>query len=125
MKIKPIKTRTDHRMALAEIERLFDAKPNTPEGDRLEIWATLVAAYEERHFPIPPPDPIDAIRYHLESRGLPERELEPLLGGPARVRQILQRNRPLTMEMIRRLRDGLGISADLLIQPYELIEEAA
>src|SRR6266404_4022185 len=112
-------------MALAEIERLFDAKPNTPEGDCLEILTTLVAAYEEQHFPIPPPDPIDAIRYHLESRGLSERELEPFLGGRAKVRQILQRNRPLTMEMIRRLRQGLGISVDLLIQRYELAEEAA
>ena len=70
MKLKPIKTERDYRAALAEIEGLFDAKPNTSDGDRLEIWLTLVGAYEEQHFPIPRPDPVDAIRYHLESRNL-------------------------------------------------------
>ncbi len=125
MRIKPIKTKADYTRALLEIERLFDAKPNTPEGDCLEIWTTLVGAYEDQHFPIALPDPIEAIRYYLESRGWSERNLEPFLGSPGKVKQILQRTRPLTMEMIRKLQQGLGISADLLIQPYELIEEAA
>ena len=125
MKIRPIKTKADYRMALKEIDRLFGAKPNTPEGDCLEIWATLVAAYEDQHFNIPRPDPVEAIQYHLESRGLSERDLDVFLGGLAKTRQILQRQRPLTMEMIRALHHGLGISADLLIQAYDLAQEAA
>ena len=110
---------------LSEIERLFDAKRNTPEGDRLEILTTLVAAYEEQQFPIPQADPIDAIRYHLESRGLSERDLEPFIGGRSKVKEVLSRKRALSFEMVRRLHQGLGLSADLLIQPYELVQEAA
>src|SRR5437867_2348547 len=125
MKLKPIKTKSDYEAALAEIERLFEAKPNTPEGDSLEIWTTLVEAYEEKHFPIPQPDPVGAIRYHLESRGLSERHLERFLGSRTMVNQVLTRKRPLTMEMIRKLHRGLGISADLLIQPYDTVREAA
>jgi HTH-type transcriptional regulator/antitoxin HigA len=125
MKVRPIKTETNYRQALAEIERLFDAKPNTPEGDCLEIWTTLVAAHEEKHFPIPRPDPIEAIRYHLESRSLSERDLEPLIGNRTKVRQILRRERALTFEMVRKLHQGLGLSADLLIRPYQLVREAA
>src|SRR5438034_11282162 len=124
MKFRPIRTKSDYEAAVAEIERLFDAKPNSPEGDSLEIWTTLVEVYEEKHFPIPSPDPIDALRYHLESRGLSERHLERFLGNRATVKQILNRKRPLTMEMIRKLHHGLGISADLLIQPYKLVREA-
>ena len=125
MKPKPIRTQRDYEGALAEIERLFDAKPNTPECDSLEIWTTLVEAYEEKHFPIPLPDPIEAIRYHLESRGLSERHLERFLGARSTVRQVLNRKRPLTMEMIRKLHRGLSISADLLIQPYDTIKRKA
>ncbi len=125
MKIRPIKTDADYQAALEEIERLFEAAPNTPEGDRLDVWTTLVAAYEDRHFSIPKPDPIDAIRYHLESRGLAEKDLEPLVGSRAKVKEVLTRKCPLTFDMIRKLHQGLGISADLLIQPYEVLDAAA
>jgi HTH-type transcriptional regulator / antitoxin HigA len=125
MKIKPIKTETDYEAALKEIERLFDAKPGTVEADRLEVLTTLVEAYEEKHYAIPLPDPIEAILYHMETRGLSRRDLEPLIGSRARVSEILNRKRPLTMEMIRNLHDGLGISAEVLIQPYRTLKDAA
>ena len=115
MRIKPIKNDADYQAALAEVERLFDAKPGTPDGDRLEVWATLITAYEEKHFPIPTPDPVEAIHYFLESRGLSERHLEPCIGSRAQVKEVLKRKRALTFEMIRNLHQGLGISADLLI----------
>lgn len=120
MEIKPIKNEADYRAALAEIERLFDAAPGTPEGDRLEVWTTLVQAYEAQHCPIPQPDPIEAILYHMESRGLSRGDLEPYLGSRARVAEVLNRKRALSMEMIRRLHTGLGIAATVLIQPYTL-----
>ncbi len=125
MEIKPIKTETDYEAALEEIERLFNAKPGTTEADRLEVITTLTEAYEEKHYAIPLPDPIEAILYHMESRGLSRRDLEPFLGSRARVSEVLNRRRPLTMEMIRKLHDGLGISAELLIQPYRTLKSAA
>ena len=125
MQIRPIKTKADHRAALKEIERLMDAKPGTPAGDRLEILATLVDHYESQHEPIEPPDPIDALLYHMESRGLTRRDLEPFLGSRARVAEVLNRRRPLTIDMIRKLHDGLGISADVLIRPYSVRGSAA
>ena len=125
MEIKPIKNETDYQAALEEIEFLFDAAPDTPEGDRLEVLTTLVEAYEERHYSIPMPDPIEAIAYHMESRGLARRDLEPFIGSRARVSEILNRKRPLTMEMIRNLHKGLGIPAEVLIQPYHTFRDAA
>jgi HTH-type transcriptional regulator/antitoxin HigA len=125
MKIKPIKTEADYRAALKEIERLFDAVPDTPEGDRLEILATLVEAYEEKHFRIPLPDPIEAILYYMESRGITRRDLECCIGSRARVSEVLNRKRPLTMEMIRNLHKEFGISAEVLIQPYRTFKDAA
>ncbi len=118
MEVRPIKTDADYQSALAEIERLFDAARDTPEGDRLEVMTTLVEAYESQHHPVPPPDPVEAILYAMESRGLTRRELEPYIGSRARVAEILNRRRRLTLEMIRRLHEGLGIPADVLIQPY-------
>ena len=125
MDIKPIKTEADYQEALGEIEHLFDAQPNTPDGDRLEVLATLVEAYEERHHDIPSPDPVEAILYHLESRGLSRRELEPCIGSRARVSEVLNRRRPLSIDMIRKLHKTLGISAEVLIQPYDLDKSAA
>jgi len=119
MEIRPIKTEADYEAALAEIERLFEAEPDTPEGDRLEILTTLVEAYEEVHYPIPYPDPIEAIRYYMESRGLVRRDLEPYIGSRARVSEILNRRRPLSLTMIRQLNKGLGIPAEVLIKPYD------
>jgi HTH-type transcriptional regulator/antitoxin HigA len=119
MDIRPIKTETDYQAALEEIERLFEAAPDTPEGDRLEVLTTLVEVYEERHYAIPLPDPIEAIKYYMESRGLSRRDLEPYIGSRGRVSEVLNRKRPLSIEMIRRLCAGLGIPAEVLIQPYE------
>ena len=98
----------------------FGISNHTPEGERLEVLATLVEAYEEQHYNIPAPDPIEAITYHMESRGLCRRDLEPYLGSRARVAEVLNRKRPLSLEMIRRLHTGLGIGAEILIQPYPL-----
>ena len=125
MEIRPIKTEADYRAALEEVERLFDAAPNTPEGDRLDVLATLIEAYEDRHFSIAVPDPIEAIQYHMESRGLSRRDLEPYIGSRARVSEVLNRKRPLSVDMIRNLHKGLGIPAEVLIQPYHLVESAA
>ena len=125
MQIRPIKTKADHRAALKEIERLMDARPDTPAGDRLEILITLVDRYESQHETIEPPDPIDALRYHMESRGLTRRDLEPFLGSRARVAEVLNRRRPLTIEMIRKLHAGLGMSAEVLIRPYGVRGSAA
>ncbi len=123
MTLRPIKTEDDYKAVLTEIERLFEAVPETPEGDRLDILILLVEAYEEQHHAIPPPDPVAALEYHIESRGLTRRDLEPYLGNRARVAEILNRRRALTIEMIRRLHQGLGISAEVLIQPYPLQEQ--
>lgn len=125
MEIKPIKNDADYQAALEEIERLFDAAPDTPEGDRLEVLTTLVEAYEERHYSIPLPDPVEAILYHMESRGLSRRDIETYIGSRARVSEVLNRKRPLTMEMIRNLNKGLGIPAEVLIQPYHTFKDAA
>jgi HTH-type transcriptional regulator/antitoxin HigA len=119
MNIRPIKTEADYQAALKEIEYLFDATPNTPEGDRLQVLTTLVAAYEEQHYSIPAPDPIEAVLYHMESRGLTRRDLEPYIGNRARVSEILNRKRPLTLRMIQRLHSELGIAAEVLLKPYQ------
>ena len=120
MDIKPIRTEKDYEDALKEIERLWGAPYGSPEGDKLDVLVTLVEAYEERHYPIPPPDPIEAILHHMESQGLSRRDLEPYLGSRARVSEILSRKRPLSLDMIRKLQSGLGISADILVQQYKL-----
>lgn len=123
MDIRPIMTEADYEAALKEIERLFGAEPDTPEGNALEVWVTLVEAYEEEHYRIPLPDPISAIEYHLESRGLSRQDLEPYIGSRARVSEILNRKRPLTLRMIRNLEKGLGIPAAILVQEYELAHD--
>jgi HTH-type transcriptional regulator/antitoxin HigA len=125
MNIRPVKTEADYRAALEEIERLFNAVPGTPESDRLEVLTTLVEAYEEKHYSIPKPDPIEAILYHIESRGLSRRDLEPYIGNRALVTEVLNRKRTLTLTMIRRLHVGLGIPADVLIQPVAKYKRAA
>ena len=124
MEIKPIKTEADYEATLAEIEQLFEAEPGTWEGDRLDVLTTLVEAYEDEHYSIPSPDPIEAIRYYMESRGLVRRDLEPYIGSRARVSEVLNRKRPLTLTMIRRLHKELGIPADVLIEPYEYQQAA-
>lgn len=115
MEIKPIKNERDYRKALKEIDGLMDARPNTPEGDRLEVLVTLVDAWEEKHWPIDLPDPVEAILFAMEHRGLSRRDLEPFIGSRARVAEVLNHKRPLTLPMIRRLHQGLGIPAEVLI----------
>jgi len=125
IEVKPIKTETDYEDAMTEIEQLLEAKPETPESDRLEILTTLVEAYEDQHYAIPLPDPVEAILYYLESRGLTRRDLELYLGSRARVSEILNRKRPLSLEMIRQLHQGLGIPAEVLIQSYKMLQQVA
>ena len=115
MEIKPIKNERDYRKALKEIDGLMNARPNTPEGDRLDVLVTLVEAWEEKHWPIDLPDPIEAILFAMEQRGLSRRDLEPFIGSRARVGEVLNHKRPLTLPMIRRLHQGLGIPAEVLI----------
>ena len=115
--VRPIRTKRDYEAALKEIERLWCSKSGTPEGDRLDVLATLVDAYEAVHYPIDPPDPIEAIKFRMEQQGLTRKDLEPLIGTRTRVAEVLNRKRSLSIGMIRRLHDALGISAEVLIRP--------
>jgi len=115
--LKPIKTRADYEAAMAAIKRLWGAKSGTPEGDRLDVLATLVDAYEARHFRMDPPDAIEAIKFRMEQQGLTRKDLEGILGTRTRVAEVLNRRRGLSINMIRRLHDKLGISAEVLIRP--------
>lgn len=120
MQIKPIKSAKDHKAALARIEKLMGARKNTPEGDELDILATLAAAWEEKHYPIDSPDPVAAILHGLEALGMTRKDLEPLLGSRSRVSEILNKKRKLTMEMARNLHAKMGIPAAMLIRDYDV-----
>lgn len=124
MRLKPIRTGADYEAALEEIDRLMDAEPGTPEGDRLDILTTLIEAYEARHHPIEAPDPIAALEYFMEQRGVTRADLVPLFGSRSRVSEILNRKRRLTMEMAWRLHRDLGIPAEAVIKPYKLADQA-
>jgi HTH-type transcriptional regulator/antitoxin HigA len=115
--IRPVRSEADHEAALVEIERLWGAKSGTPEGDRLDVLATLVDAYEAARFTFDAPDPIDAILFRMEQQDLSRKDLEPFIGSRARVTEVLNRKRGLSIDMIRRLSEGLGIPADILIRP--------
>ena len=116
MQIKPIRTPADYEAALQEVDQLMDARPNTPAGDKLDVWVTLIEAYEAEHFPIPEPhDPVGVLQYTMESRGVSRSDLIPLLGSKERVSEIFNGKRGLSLAMIRRLHEALGIPADLLI----------
>lgn len=115
MNVQPIKTDHDYRRTLARIDELMDAEPDTPKGDELDILATLIENYEDRHFPMGTPDPIDAILFRLDQQGLERKDLEPYLGSRHRVSEILNRKRTLSIAMIRRLHDGLRIPLESLI----------
>ncbi len=117
MQIRPIRTEDDHREAILRIEALMSASPNTVEGDELDVLATLVDAYESKHFPMDAPDPVTAILFRMEQQNLNRKDLEPMIGSRARVSEVLTRKRQLTLPMVRRVRNGLGISADVLIGP--------
>ena len=124
MRLKPIRTGANYEAALEEIDRLMDAEPGTPEGDRLDILTTLIEAYEARHHPIEAPDPIAALEYFMEQRGVTRADLVPLFGSRSRVSEILNRKRRLTMEMAWRLHRDLGIPAEAVIKPYKLADQA-
>lgn len=117
MQVRPIRNEADHDSAVARIAELIAAKPDTPEGEELDILATLVDAYEAKHHPVDKPDPIAAIQFRMEQQGLTRKDLEPLIGSRARVSEVMTRRRSLTLAMIRRVRDELGISADVLVGP--------
>ena len=125
MELKPIRTEAEHAEALADIERLWDAPAGSPEADRLEGLAMLVEAYEKAHFPIEAPDPVAFLEYVMDVRGLTRKDLEPYIGPRGRVADIMNRTRPLSVGMIRRLCAELGLPADVLIQPYALREPIA
>ena len=120
MKLQPIRTKSDHAAALREVERLWDAPEKSPEAEQLEVLSLLIEDYERRHFPIDSPDPIDFLLNVMEWRGLSRKDLEPYIGSRARVAEVLNRVRPLSLEMIRRLASGLKLPADVLIRGYEL-----
>jgi HTH-type transcriptional regulator/antitoxin HigA len=116
MEIAPIRSQRDYKRALKEIEGLMQAKRNTPEGERLDVLVTLVETWEARHYPLDLPDPVEALKYHMESRGLSPRDLIPFIGSRNRVSEVLSRKRALTLAMIRRLHEGLRIPAESLIK---------
>lgn len=118
MDIRPIRTDKDHTQALAEIERLWGVKPKTPEGDRLDVLLALVEAYEERRWPVPASDPVEAIKFRMAHAGHTRADLAILLGSESRATEILNRKRPLTLKMIWALHETWGIPAEILIRPY-------
>ena len=115
--IKPIRSERDYEAALSEVERLWGSKAGTAEGDRLDVLATLIEAYEVEHYPIDPPDPIEAIKFRMDQQGLTRKDLEEIIGTRTRIAEVLNRKRGLSITMIRRLHERLGISAEVLIRP--------
>lgn len=119
MNIRPLKTEADYRATLEEIEPLMQAAPGSPEGERLEVLVTLVEAYERQHHALDLPEPVEAIKFAMEQRGLTPKDLEPMIGRLNRVYEVLSRKRPLTLKMIWNLHKDLGIPAESLIRPPE------
>lgn len=120
MDIRPIRTDADYRAALNDIENLMMAEPDTIEGEKLDILVTLVEAYEAKHFPMDLPDPVEAIKFEMERKGLTVKDLEPMIGKSNRVYEILNHKRSLTLKMIWKLHEGLGIPAESLIKPPQV-----
>lgn len=122
MELRPIKTEEDYRLALTRLEEIFDAKLDTPESDELEILGLLIDEYENKHYPIEAPDPIEAIKIRMEEMHLKQVDLIPEIGGKSRVSEILNRKRRLTVDMIRKLATRLNLSANVLIKEYQLLQ---
>lgn len=120
MNIKPLKTEADYERALARINKLMDATADTKEGDELDVLSVLVEKYEAMHYPVDAPDPVQAIRFQMEHYGLKDKDLIEYIGKSGRVSEVLAYKRKLTLPMIRRLRAGLNIPTESLIQDYEL-----
>ncbi|MBI3744849.1 MAG: helix-turn-helix domain-containing protein [Chloroflexi bacterium] len=119
LEIHPIKTEADHDAALARAAALMDAEEGTPEADELDVLATLIEAYEDKHYPMDPPDPIEAIKFRMEQQGLTRKDLEPMIGTRTRVAEVLNGKRNLSIAMIRKLHAELGIPAEVLIRPAQ------
>ena len=124
MEIKPIRTEEDYRATLQEIESLMTAEAGTREGERLDVLVTLVEAYERKNFPLDLPDPVEAIKFAMDQRGLTVKDLEPMIGRSNRVYEVLSHKRPLTLKMIWKLHKGLGIPAESLIKQPDEAEAA-
>lgn len=126
MEIRPVRTNEDYKAALKEVSAFFDNEPETdsPEGDRFEVLVTLIEVYEAKHYPIAPPDPIEAIKFRMEQGGLSVQDLVPMIGRTNRVYEVLNHTRPLTLAMIRSLHEGLGIPAEVLIRPAKAAHSA-
>lgn len=122
MEIKPIRTEKDYEAALARVEEIFDAEPYTPDGDELEILSSLVEVYEKENYPIGMPDPIEAIKIRMEDLGLNRKDLEDVIGSKGRISEILNRKRPLTLPMVQRLSEKLGLPTEVLAQTYPLAQ---
>jgi HTH-type transcriptional regulator/antitoxin HigA len=118
--VKPIRSEADYEAALAEVERLWGAKDGTAKGDRLDVLATLIDVYESEHYPMDPPDPIEAIKFRMEQQNLTRKDLEGIVGSRTRIAEVLNRRRGLSINMIRRLNEKLGISTDILIRPSRI-----
>ena len=115
--VRPIRTEADYEAALEDVAALWGSATGTPEGDRLDVLATLIDAYEARHYPMDPPDPIEAIKFRMEQQGMTRKDLEDVIGTRTRIAEVLNRKRSLSITMIRRLHDRFGISAEVLIRP--------
>jgi HTH-type transcriptional regulator/antitoxin HigA len=115
--VKPIRSEADHAAAMAEVEALWGAPAGSPEGDRLDVLATLIDAWEAEHHAMDLPDPVEAIKFRMEQQGLTRRDLEGIIGSRTRIAEVLNRKRSLSISMIRRLHETLGIPAEVLIRP--------
>ena len=117
--VKPIRTEADYDAAMADVANLWGAASGTPQGDRLDVLATLIDAFEAKHHPMDPPDPVEAIKFRMEQQGMTRKDLEDIIGTRTRIAEVLNRKRSLSIGMIRRLHDRLGISAEVLIRPSQ------
>jgi HTH-type transcriptional regulator / antitoxin HigA len=120
IELKPIRTETDYESALEIMAELWGADSDSPEGDQLDLLATLIDSYEAKNHPMDPPDPIEAIKFRMEQQGLTRKDLEDIIGTRTRIAEVMNRKRNLSIDMIRRLHDRLGISADILIRPTRI-----
>lgn len=116
MMIRAIKTDADYQAALARVEEIFDSEQGSLEFDEMEVWGTLIGAYEDENHPVPPPTPLEAIEFVMDQKGLKQKDLIPLIGSKSKVSEVLAGKRKLTLKMIRALHEGLGIPADTLLK---------
>ena len=120
MELKPIRTKREYEASLKQAETWWDAPAGLRDAEQLDVLVLLIEDYETRNFPIDPPDPVEFLQFIMEQRGLARKDLEPFIGSRARVAEVLNRVRPLSLEMIRSLSEGLGLPADVLVRRYEL-----